>query len=135
MVNKAIVNRIRHLLKRIVGPAQSSFIRGRQTSDNIIITYEIIHMLEKKRGKEGGIIFKIDLEKAYNRISWGFLEKCLEFFDFDKKKWIKLVMRCVTQGETSILWNGEPLQAREGLDKVTLSPCTYLSFALNTFLT
>lgn len=63
----------------------------------------------KKGGKDGGIIFKIDLEKAYDRISWSFLEKCLDSFKFDKN-WIKLVMSCVTQGETSILWNGEPLQ-------------------------
>lgn len=77
VLTKVIVNRIRPLLKRIVGPSQASFIPGRQTSDNIIITQEIIHTLEKKGAKEGGIIFKIDLEKAYDKISWDFLEKCL----------------------------------------------------------
>lgn len=38
VVTKIIVNRIRPLLKRIVGPSQVSFIFRRQTTDNVIVT-------------------------------------------------------------------------------------------------
>ena len=62
-----MVNKLRHLLDKIVGPAQASFLPGRQTSDNIIISQEIVHTLERKKGKYGGLIFKIDLEKAYDK--------------------------------------------------------------------
>ena len=72
-VTKVFVNRIWPLLKRIIGPSQASFIPDRHTSDNIIITQEIIHTLEHKKGNVGGVIFKINLEKAFDIIYWNFL--------------------------------------------------------------
>lgn len=73
VVIKVNVNRIRPILRRIVclalTLAQASFILDRQTLDNISIIQEIVYNLEKKKGKEGGIIFKSDIEKAYDRIS------------------------------------------------------------------
>ncbi|XP_028093960.1 uncharacterized protein LOC114294059 [Camellia sinensis] len=50
IISKIIVNRLRPLLSKIVRPNQSSFILGKNTSDNIIITQEIIHSLNKKKG-------------------------------------------------------------------------------------
>ena len=66
---KVIVNRLRPILCRIIDQCQASFLPGRKTSDNIIITQEIIHTLMKKKGKAGGVILKIDLEKAYDKVS------------------------------------------------------------------
>lgn len=54
------------------------------------------------------MIFKIDLEKAYDKISWDFLKDTLIYFNFDST-WIKLIMNCVSNASTAILWNGEPL--------------------------
>lgn len=65
------------------------------------------------------MIFKIDLEKAYDKISWEFLEKTLINFNFDRK-WISIIMSYVTKGETVILWNGyplDPIKARRGLSQ------------------
>lgn len=69
IITKIIVNRIRPLLPDLISPNQSSFILGRTTTDNVIITQEIIHTLRNKKGKPGGMVFKIDLEKAYDFIS------------------------------------------------------------------
>lgn len=38
IVNKILVNRLRPILDKIVGPSQASFFPGRQTSDNIIVS-------------------------------------------------------------------------------------------------
>lgn len=56
----------------------------------------------KKRGNSRGIILKINLKKAYDRISWNFLEKVLINFNFSNNI-IKLILSCVTKGETNIL--------------------------------
>lgn len=73
IITKIIVNRIRPLIDQIISPNQSSFISCRSTTDNIIITQEILHTLRHKKCKLGGMILKIDLEKAFDRISWDFI--------------------------------------------------------------
>lgn len=51
------------------------------------------------------MILKINLEKAYDKFSWDFLEDTLNFFNFSPS-WLNLIMSCVTSVSTSILWNG-----------------------------
>ncbi|XP_028092237.1 uncharacterized protein LOC114292475 [Camellia sinensis] len=108
IISKILVNRIRPILSDIISPNQSSFIPGRSTHDNIIITQEAIHTVNKKKGKIGFMIFKVDLEKAYDNISWNFLRQTLLEFHFDEKL-VTMIMNCVTSVSTAILWNGEPL--------------------------
>lgn len=48
------------------------------------------------------MILKIDLEKAYDKISWTFLAKTLQNFNFPKK-WVDLIMNCFTETSLSIL--------------------------------
>lgn len=107
-ITKILVTRIRPFLTKIISPFQSSFIPGRSTNDNILVTQEILHTLRTRKGHKGGFIFKIDLEKAYDKISWSFLKDTLLYFNFDPN-WINLIMSCVTTSTTAILWNGEPL--------------------------
>ena len=102
---KVLVNRLRPLLDKIIGLAQASFLPGRNTTDNIVITQEIIHSLSKLKGKKGGMIIKIDLEKAYDCVNWSFLRRVLTEFNFSAK-WINIIMSCVSLGSTAILWNG-----------------------------
>lgn len=82
-INKIIVARLRPLLLILISPTQSSFIPGRSMMDNIIITQEVLHTLRSKKGKKGGLIFKIDLEKAYDKVSWKFLFDTLIYFNFN----------------------------------------------------
>lgn len=107
IVTKIIIARLRPLLIKIISPFQSSFIPGRSTNDNIIVTQEILHTF---RSKKGGMLFKLDLEKAYAKVSWKFLLDTLIFFNLNPS-WTALIMSCVTTVSTSILWNGETLDA------------------------
>jgi hypothetical protein len=67
-ISKVLVSRIRPFLDKFVGPLQSSFIPKRGTADNAIIAQEIVHYMYKKKGKKGCLLFKIDFEKAYDRV-------------------------------------------------------------------
>lgn len=107
-ITKIIVNRLRPMLSELVSPNQSSFIPGRTTTDNIIITQEIIHTLRSKKGKIGGMVLKIDLEKSYDRISWDFIRHTLKEFNLNPI-WVNLIMNCVSNVNSSIIWNGEVL--------------------------
>ena len=68
IVTKIVVGRIRPLLNKLVSPVHAVFVLGRRGLDNIIIAQELIHSIDNKRGKEGYIAIKVDLEKAYDRL-------------------------------------------------------------------
>lgn len=62
--------------------------------------------MKKKKGKIGCLALKIDMEKAYDRLEWNFLEKVLHFrFPSIRIQW---VMQCVSTTSFSILINGSP---------------------------
>lgn len=64
-------------MMKLISQNQTSFISGRDIKDNIIVTQEVIHSLRNFHGNKRGMILKIDLEKAYNRLSWDFLQHTL----------------------------------------------------------
>nr|KYP52350.1 Retrovirus-related Pol polyprotein from type-2 retrotransposable element R2DM [Cajanus cajan] len=53
IISKVLVNRISLHLNKNIGPLQNNFIPKRGTSDNALVTQEIIHhMHKKKKGKK-----------------------------------------------------------------------------------
>ena len=53
---------------------------------------------------------KIDLEKAYDKIEWGFIREMLIHFNFPNNI-IDLIMSCMTSVSTSLLFNGGCLES------------------------
>ena len=45
--------------------------------NNMIIAQELIHTMSLKKGKEGFMAIKIDLEKAYDKLEWYFIRDIL----------------------------------------------------------
>ena len=61
-----------------MSPNQCNFVSNRQSRDNIIITQEVIHYMERKKRRERLDGVKIDLEKMYDRLSWDFTKNTQE---------------------------------------------------------
>ena len=117
VATKIIVGRIRPLLVGLVSPLQTAFIPGRKGVDNAIIFQELIHSMSKKKGKEGVMAIKIDLEKAYDHLEWSFIRDILTLFKFPNQL-ISLIMSCVSSSSISILLNGralDPFQLSRGI--------------------
>ena len=55
-------------MPNLISPCQTAFMADRRGSDNVIIAQEIIYSLNKRKRKEGFMVVKIDLEKAYDRL-------------------------------------------------------------------
>lgn len=108
IITKVLVNRLSPMLDSIISPFQSSFIPKRGTTDNAIILQEIIYAMNKSKKKKGDVAYKIDLEKAYDNVSWGFLRGCLNDFGFPPII-TKLIIHCVSSSTLSIIWNGKQL--------------------------
>eukprot|EP00253_Pinus_taeda_P011019 PITA_11019 len=105
IVSKVIASRLKPLLPLIISPEQSGYVEGRQITDGIILTHEIIHSL--KQSKKPGMLLKIDLSKAFDSISWDYMQKILTAFGF-APPWIRWVSSLVSSSFFSILINGIP---------------------------
>jgi hypothetical protein len=57
----------------VVRPTQTTFMQARNIIDGVVIFHEKVHELHRK--KLNGLIFKIDFEKAYDKVKWSFLHK------------------------------------------------------------
>eukprot|EP00253_Pinus_taeda_P008610 PITA_08610 len=86
-------------------PEQTGFVEGRQILDGLVVTQEVIHSMKTKKQK--GMMIKLDLSKAYDRVSWQYLEEILRSFGFSNR-WISWVLSCISTPNFSILVNGTP---------------------------
>ncbi|GJU53272.1 putative RNA-directed DNA polymerase, eukaryota, reverse transcriptase zinc-binding domain protein [Tanacetum coccineum] len=105
IIAKILANRLSKVIDKIVSKEQSTFIVGRQILDGPIILSEIIEW-HKKRKKQL-LIFKVDFEKAFDSISWNYLDHILDSLGFGLK-WRSWIKTCLSSSRASILVNGSP---------------------------
>ncbi|XP_010424324.1 PREDICTED: uncharacterized protein LOC104709399 [Camelina sativa] len=106
VITKTMVLRLKEVMPQLTGPTQSSFIPGRLSADNIVVVQEAVHSMRRKQSRKGWMLLKLDLEKAYDRVRWDFLEDTLHVAGFSST-WIAWIMQCVTGQLMTVLWNGE----------------------------
>ena len=71
------------VVSKIVSPTQNAFVEGRQILDVVLIANEAIDSLIK--GNESRVLCKLDIKKAYDRISWNFLLTVMQKMGFGEK--------------------------------------------------
>jgi hypothetical protein len=95
LISKVLAGRLKVILPHIISPTQSAFVPGRMITDNVLLAYEITHMMHRKKGGRDGLVaVKLDMSKAYDRVEWLFLEKIMGKMGFNEE-WIKVIMNCV----------------------------------------
>jgi len=104
-LSKLLANRLKALIPNLISQNQGAFVPDMKTKDNAVIANEIIHAQKSKKGKQGGMIIKIDLEKAFDSIKWDFILGVLRKFCFPPK-WIKLLHFCFNSVSHNISING-----------------------------
>ncbi|RVW66266.1 LINE-1 retrotransposable element ORF2 protein [Vitis vinifera] len=80
LMAKVLANRLKMVLDKVVSTDQNAFVRGRQILDASLIVNEVVDYWQKR--KEKGLVCKLDIEKAYDSISWSFLMKVLKKMGF-----------------------------------------------------
>lgn len=67
---------------------------------------EIMHSMQNMKNEKGDFIIKVELSKAYHKVSWDFILRVLWEVQFQDNI-INLIMHVVTSVETNGKWNGE----------------------------
>lgn len=107
ILSKVLANRLKSILPNLISEQQNAFVPGRQIQDSILIAHEAFHYLRiKRRTKKYELGLKVDMNKAYDRVEWDFLEAVLHKMGFHAT-WISLVMKCVTTVSFSVKLNGK----------------------------
>ncbi|GKV10568.1 hypothetical protein SLEP1_g21912 [Rubroshorea leprosula] len=103
ILTKILTNRLSRVMQEIIGEQQTAFVKGRQLMDGVVVANEVIHEVRRKR--KSSFVFKIDFEKAFDKVSWKFLDYMLERMGFDSK-WRGWIQECLSTSRVSILVNG-----------------------------
>ena len=80
VISKVIANRLKPLLPLLIWSEKIGYVEGRQILDGIILTHEITHSL--KQTKKAGMLLKIDLSKAFDKLSWNYIQQMLAAYGF-----------------------------------------------------
>ncbi|GAU28852.1 hypothetical protein TSUD_21890 [Trifolium subterraneum] len=105
LVAKLLAARLAKVIDSVVASTQSAFIKGKNLVDGVMVVNEVID-LAKRSGRDC-LVLKVDFEKAYDSVDWGFLDYMLRRLCFDNK-WIEWIRACVFSGNLSVLVNGSP---------------------------
>ncbi|GJW55344.1 uncharacterized protein Tco_0099429 [Tanacetum coccineum] len=90
--------------KDVTGAIKEFFMNCRRISDNILLTQELMRNYHRKRGPSR-CAFKVDIQKAYDTVDWGFLRTILIGFGFHSTM-VEWIMTCMTTTSYSICING-----------------------------
>ena len=82
-VAKVLANRLKKVMSRLVNKAQNAFVEGREIVDASLIANKVINSMVRK--KEKGVLCKLDVEKAYDKLNWKFPLSVLKEMGFGSK--------------------------------------------------
>ena len=98
-----IANRLKEVLDTLIRENQKGFLSGRFIGENTRLMYDIISQTEVQ--DKPGMVLLLDFEKAFDSVSWNYIIKVLQFFNFGEY-FIHLVKIIFTNIKLCVIQHG-----------------------------
>ncbi|KAK1681084.1 hypothetical protein QYE76_041932 [Lolium multiflorum] len=104
LVAKILATRLAPRMESLVDRNQCAFIRKRCIHDNFMLVQQTARFLHRE--KEPRVMLKLDIARAFDSVSWGFLMEVLQRIGFGPR-FRELVSLLLATASTRVLLNGE----------------------------
>ena len=103
LISSCITNRMRKVLSRVISTEQKGFLEGRSIADCTRLMFDLINSCQVNN--IDGLILLVDFEKAFDSLSWNFIQEALQKFNFGNNfiRWINIFQ---TNSNSRISLNG-----------------------------
>jgi hypothetical protein len=105
LVTKMLANRLAGRLQEMVSSNQSAFIKKRFIQNNFMLVQHMARFLHQQR--QPRILFKLDISKAFDSVSWAFLIEVMRRLGFGTI-WCDMIRGLLATSSTQIMLNGVP---------------------------
>ncbi|KAL9681960.1 hypothetical protein QQ045_013752 [Rhodiola kirilowii] len=105
IISSILNTRLKNILPAIISKEQSGFLAGRNIHESIGVAHDLVHDINHKVFG-GNVLMKLDLSKAYDRLSWRFLLHLMRAFSFSHH-WCDLIYRNIANCLYSVIWGGK----------------------------
>ena len=106
IIAKILATRLSGIIPQLISKHQSAFVKGRPIHDRAALAHDLVQKINSKT-KGGVACMKLDISKAFDKLSWDFLFSALHFFKFSSV-WINLMRELVCSSRGSVLINKSP---------------------------
>ena len=124
---KLIAERIKICLHNLIDADQSGFLKGRYIGQNITTVFDIMHFAESENIP--AILVSVDFEKAFDKLDWSFIHKCLENYNFPPfiRQWVKILYTDIVSCVTNNGWHSNYFRLSRGVRQgCPLSPYVFI---------
>jgi exonuclease III len=106
LISRVLTNRLKKVIDKVTRIGQYGYSSKKQCQEVLIGLLSKMH--KTRRTDSSGILISLDIKKAFDSVSHGFMEESLKFFNFGNNyiKWVKLLC---TNREACVILNQNKL--------------------------
>ena len=105
VISKILARRLKATLPAAIEMNQCAFVEGRLLLENVILATEIVKDYHKPSITSRSAM-KMDISKAFDTVSWSFIENTLRAMDYPDL-FVTWIMKCISTAAFSVSVNGE----------------------------